>query len=226
MSFVLRRKLLHLFFPNRCPVCGEIIGAMEEFCGKCGSELNEFTENLTLPGADSFTAPFVKDKHSDPAIFLMKDGIAGNAPYAFGGAMTRILTERGISQICHIILPAPMSAGDIRKRGYNQSMLLAKEISRRTGIPAKDGILIKVADTLPQKTLTKAEREVNLKGAFRVTVPDMVAGKNVLLVDDVCTTGSTLSELAFTLKNCGAAQVHCVCCCKTVKGDNNGNEPL
>ena len=226
MSFVLRRKLLHLFFPNRCPVCGEIIGAMEEFCGKCRSELNEFTENFALPGADSFTAPFVKDTHSDPAICLKKDGIAGNAPYAFGGTMTRILTERGISQICHIILPAPMSAGDIRKRGYNQSMLLAKEISRRTGIPAKDGILIKVADTLPQKTLTKAEREVNLKDAFRVTAPDMVAGKNVLLVDDVCTTGSTLSELAFTLKNCGAAQVHCVCCCKTVKGDNNGNEPL
>ena len=226
MNFVFRRKLLHLLFPNRCPVCGEIIGAMEDFCGRCRSELNEFTENFTLPGADSFTAPFVKDKHSDPAIFLMKDGIAGNAPYAFGGEMTRLLTERGIAQVCHIILPAPMSAGDIRKRGYNQSMLLAKEISRRTGIPANDSILVKERHTLPQKTLNRQQREVNLKGAFRLTMPDMVAGKNVLLVDDVCTTGSTLSELAITLKNCGAAQVHCVCCCKTVKGDKNGNEPL
>lgn len=114
-----------------------------------------------------------------------------------------------------MIIPVPMFKSDIRKRGYNQSKLIAKEVSERINVPVCDKAVIKNRKTLPQKSLSRAERLNNLNGAFVITDRKHILRKNILLLDDVCTTGSTLAEITKLLLENGAATVFCCACCKT-----------
>lgn len=95
-------------------------------------------------------------------------------------------------------------------RGCNPARLLAKPLARRIGKPAPRFVVRRANSPMRQGTLGEAERRANVVGTFAVMRPGVVAGKTVLLVDDVMTTGSTLSECAATLKRAGAGQVWCV----------------
>ena len=101
----------------------------------------------------------------------------------------------------------PMTKRARRKRGYNQSRLLAEELSRRSGKQFLDAAE-KRRETSMQKSLGRREREKNLKGCFRVTDKGAVRGKRIVIVDDTFTTGSTVSELARTLLHAGAERVY------------------
>ncbi len=94
-----------------------------------------------------------------------------------------------------------------KKRGYNQSQLICKQLSRLSGIPACEA-LIKKRDTEQQKSLGRREREENLTGCFSVIEKEKIAGKKVLLLDDVMTTGATIGEISAVLKKAGAACVY------------------
>lgn len=216
----IKRVLLHLIAPTRCPVCGDFIRPDARFCTDCEAELTVWEGSHTIPGADSFTAAFEYNDAVKPAVMLLKDGIADNADYALGGALYDRLKEKGITERIDMIQPVPMTADDVSQRGFNQAELICRRIGALTGLPVAD-CLKKQTETLPQKTLNKAQREVNLRGAFIVTDKEAVRGKRVLLVDDVCTTGSTLAELTRLLRDNGAKEVHCAACCKTppVKDD-------
>ena len=216
MRYETKRKLLHLFFPTRCPVCGEMIGAMDRLCKSCSEKMKMYDGNFSIEGAESFTAVFEYDDTSKPAIFLLKNGIGGNADYALGSALAEKLKTDGTDHEVDIIVPAPMHKKDIRKRGFNQSVLIAKEISRILKIPVEGNAVFKTRHTRAQKELDRLKRSLNLKNAFTAD-SDKLKGKRVLLVDDICTTGSTLRELTAVIKESGAASVHCACCCKTVK---------
>lgn len=211
----LKRRILHLLYPTKCPVCGEIIGYMEDFCDKCKENLTPYTENFIIDGAESFTAAYTYDDKISPAIMLLKDGICGNAAFALGKALAEALERKGITDKSDLILPVPLHRTSRRRRGFNQSELIAHEICLRFETPLCSNILIKHKRTAEQKNLSRNERLVNLSGAFSVTRPELIRGKCILLVDDVCTTGSTLSEIARLLKENGAAEVHCAACCKT-----------
>lgn len=104
-----------------------------------------------------------------------------------------------------VIIPVPLHPKKQRARGYNQSQLLAKELSRMTGLVAKADWLSRSRNTKPQARLNRQERLGNMTGAFQAA-PD-VKGKNILLVDDVATTGATLEGCALALKEAGAKQV-------------------
>ena len=210
----LKRLLLHLIAPTRCPLCGDFIRPADRFCEECGAGLREWSGKFNVPGSDSFTAAFEYNGTVKPAVMLLKNGMADNADYALGGALFDRLSAEGILACTDIIQPVPMTAEDIMERGYNQAELICRHIGNLSGLPVADCIR-KQADTLPQKTLNKAQREVNLRGAFTVTAPDTVKGSRILLVDDVCTTGSTLAELTWLLKSSGAKAVYCAACCKT-----------
>lgn len=105
------------------------------------------------------------------------------------------------------IIPVPLNAARFRKRTYNQSALLAEELSSRLGVPSPTRLLARTRHTPTQTHLTAEERRRNVAGAFAVREPLLVRGRTVLVVDDVMTTGSTLSEIAATLKAAGAWRV-------------------
>lgn len=213
MTYLLKRKLLHLFFPTRCPVCGIYIGAMERFCSNCVEKLTRYEGSFSIKGAESFTAAFVYDDVIKPAVFLLKDGVCGNADYALGGELADRLKAEGIAKNIDVIVPAPMHRRDVRRRGFNQSSLIAKELGRMLNIPTDMKSVTKVRHTHTQKGLGKGGRTINLRNAFSAS--EVLRGKRVLLVDDICTTGSTLREITAAIKKAGAASVRCACCCKT-----------
>ncbi len=105
------------------------------------------------------------------------------------------------------LIPVPLHRQRLRERGFNQVLLLAKEISSRTGIPYRKTILQKKKSTIPQVTLSGLERERGLREAFHVVNKQELAGKSVLLVDDVYTTGATVNECSKMLRRGGAKRV-------------------
>lgn len=107
-----------------------------------------------------------------------------------------------------LAVPVPLHPRRLHERGFNQSALLAKCLSRRVGATFDAGNLRRVRYTKPQAGLEKAERKRNVKNAFELREPVAVRGLRILLVDDVLTTGHTLNECARVLKRAEAREVH------------------
>lgn len=179
---------------NTCPVCGRKT-ARNEICAECKS---------VLPAFDRAVSAFV---YTDGAVTLVKK-------FKEGGAY---LKDYFADTVCEklknfppfdCIVCVPMTRRAKRKRGYNQSELLAKAISERTGAPFINGALEKVKETPEQKRLSREERSKNLGGSFKVVRKAEIAGKRVLIADDVLTTGATSDELSKTLKKAGAEKVY------------------
>lgn len=105
------------------------------------------------------------------------------------------------------VVPVPISAERMKKRGYNQSGLIARHVAARLGIPCENS-LEKTRDNPEQHRLKREERRKNVKGAYRVSAV-RAAGKSILLVDDIVTTGATLKECAEVLLSAGAKEVVC-----------------
>ncbi|MBI2755708.1 MAG: ComF family protein [Chloroflexi bacterium] len=105
-----------------------------------------------------------------------------------------------------LVVPVPLASDRLRERGYNQALLLAADVPAATGGTLADSVLVRESRPA-QRTLAAAERRQNLRGAFHCPEPALVAGKRVVLVDDVMTTGSTLAECARALHAAGAARV-------------------
>jgi ComF family protein len=105
-----------------------------------------------------------------------------------------------------LIVPVPLHASRLRERGYNQSTLLAQQLSHTSGLPLVESALKRIRATSPQVTLNAAERKINVSNAFEAS-GDIVQGRQVLLVDDVCTTGATLGSSSVALRQAGAASV-------------------
>ena len=201
--------------PTRCPVCGAFIGAMDSFCHECEKKLIKYTGSFSIEGASGFTAAYIYDENSSKAVILMKKGICGNADYALGQALADKLRSDGIPVKCDVIIPVPMHRSAKSERGYNQAELISKELSRIFDLPVDSKNVIKSRRTAAQKKLNRIQRQSNLKGAFSIRDDTLIKGKTILLVDDVCTTGSTLRELTALLTEHGAKAVYCAACCKT-----------
>lgn len=210
-----KRLILHLLFPNKCPVCGEIIGENDEFCPSCPEKFTVYHGNFRVENADGYTASFEYNDAISPAIMLLKDGVCGNAAYALGNSLARTITNSCFADEFDLIIPVPMHKKDKLKRGYNQAELIAREVSHKLNVQLCTKAVVKARKTLTQKALTAKERAENLSEAFAVAAPELIRGKSVLLIDDVCTTGSTLKELTKLLKSAGASHVYCASCCKT-----------
>jgi ComF family protein len=108
------------------------------------------------------------------------------------------------------IVPVPLDRRRKRDRGFNQSLLLARELGVRRGLPVLDRRLMKVRPAPPQVSLEAAERERNVRGAYDVRKREEIRGRTLLVLDDVYTTGSTLRECSAVLKRAGAAEVRAV----------------
>ena len=215
----LTRPVLELLFPFHCVGCGregEVIcescvdglrSLEEPFCetcaqpnvrGQCGPCLEH------PPAIDGIRAPYLFEGPLREAVHRLKyRGWRAAAP-ALGGLLARHLEQRKLSG--EVIVPVPLHSRRLRSRGYNQSNLLAREAGKLLGIPVREDLLKRANDSPPQvEARNRDHRRSNVAGSFESIAE--VAGKSVLLIDDVATTGSTLSACAEALKNAGAAGV-------------------
>jgi ComF family protein len=141
--------------------------------------------------------------------------------HLFGRAMASLIRADFMLNRADTIIPVPLFWWKKLRRGYNQTLLLAQIISEETGIPMKD-MLKRVKNTKTQTRLTESEREKNVLNAFTLQTNN-IEGLNVLLIDDVLTTGATLNECARMLKHAGAAEVYsCVAAITPDKKSTNG----
>jgi competence protein ComFC len=108
------------------------------------------------------------------------------------------------------LVPVPLHPHRLRQRGFNQAEILARRLSRLSGIELQTNRLIKVRDAQPQTTLSGENRRSNLKGAYSVRHGRLLSGKTVILVDDVFTTGATMGECSRVLKEAGVQEVRAV----------------
>jgi len=122
--------------------------------------------------------------------------------------LEKYFSEFGKEYLGLTVSPIPLHFNKMRERGFDQAFLLARQVARVLHAPLESALLKRVAETSAQATKTKAERAQNIKGAFEVNRPEWVEGKNILLVDDVFTTGATANEAAKTLKKAGAGKVY------------------
>jgi len=132
--------------------------------------------------------------------------------YKYGGrlALGTVLANALYSQLgepADLMIPMPLAATRLRERGFNQALELARQISRRTGIPLTAHACRKVRETLPQAMLPWKERAANVRRVF--VCDENLADRHVAIVDDVMTTGTTLNELAGNLRRAGARRVSC-----------------
>jgi ComF family protein len=125
----------------------------------------------------------------------------------FGEWMTERLYHYWDSNLFDLLIPVPLHPRRLRERGFNQALLLVKELSRRTGIPYGKRVLQKVRPTVPQVNLNGVEREKEVRGSFHIIGEEEVEGKSILLVDDVYTTGATVNECSKVLLAAGAERV-------------------
>jgi len=213
MRLSLGSLLYDLVFNERCPVCNKnSYWKFAPFCFSCWQEIEPFSSNRIFTG--QFHGDFWKyivSLHS----FGAYEGMLKSAIHCFKyGGIIRIGRELGklMSKInppdIDILIPVPLHIKKLRQREFNQSAILAKELSKAWNTPLSINSLIKIKDTLDQASLDAKDRPQNIKDAYSVIKG--VKGLKVGLVDDVLTTGSTLMECAKVLKKSGAKEIHAI----------------
>lgn len=135
-----------------------------------------------------------------------------NGKSYIGAKLGEILFDRiSCEDICpDVIIPVPISAGRTKVRGYNQSALMGKKLSKLWGVPMDEKLLVRARETQLLRSLNPAERRLALDGAFRVTAKGAakMRGKTVLLLDDIYTTGATADTCSKVLLDAGAREVY------------------
>ena len=218
--------LLDLIWPNRCAYCDKVIKWNEKYCKECYEQM-EFTgfDNCKVCGQSPCECVYKNGKRAYPRF----DSCISVADYKTSSremvlnlkfhrsvyaaeVMAEFMYEKikDIDYINPIVIPIPMYTKKESKRGYNQTKLIAKHLAKYLDYPYSDKVLFKIRDTKPQKDLTAAQRKKNVLKAFEVKLPEEVKYRDVILVDDVITTGSTLNECAKMLKRAGALSVNVV----------------
>lgn len=226
--------ILESLFPRQCPVCGEIIIPRGELicreclkllsfvrspvCEKCGKQVMTFSQHLC---GDCSREPksFVRgcsllnyDERSRDLMVKMKyhNSRQDLDLYAKLGA-ARIRQELCSGRFDYLV-PVPIHKSRYRERGYNQAEILARKISKETGIPVGKDFLIRIKKTKAQKSLNPEMRKRNIKDAFAAgSIPQDVGC--VLLVDDIYTTGITTEVCTEVLMAAGVPEVYVFCIC-------------
>ena len=204
------REKLPLVSSPLCPICGiPFTGAGGDHrCGACLTNPPHFD---TARAAFLYEGPIRDLIHS----FKYNQRTHLRHPLAF---LTLETAREVVTDLApQLIVPVPLHRSRIRQRGFNQAVLLGRTLSLQLNLPLLPGTLIRTRSTEPQINLSATERRVNVKGAFTVNKPDQIAGKRILLLDDVMTTGSTMNECARELKNAGAAMVIAATIARTVR---------
>ncbi len=211
---------LDLLFPLSCVSCGRegrflcenpcaanLVKLRPPYCRLCASPGVQAVCSWcqeSPPSYDRISAPYVMTG----AVRDMVLGLKFRNLRAWAPDMGQLLAEFMMSNSvgADVLVPVPLHKRRVRDRGYNQSELLAREVGKQTNIPVEPDLVRRLRNTRPQISMTSGkERRQNVAGAFECT--GEVTGRTVLLIDDVVTTGATISACADPLKAAGAASV-------------------
>lgn len=234
------RLLLDFLLPPRCGGCGELIDQNCALCGTCWSKLSfitkPFCETCGFPfeleseggaicgsclrSAPVFTklrSAFCYENQSRDLILRFKHGDATYLTPLFTQWME--VAGRELLEKADFLLPVPLHWKRLIKRGYNQAAFLAQGLAKKTGKDCFPNVLRRMRSTESQGHLTLLERRKNVSGAFYVRKQDkkILLGKTVLLIDDVFTTGATITECTKILKKAGAREINILTFARVVK---------
>ena len=186
--------LKEMTFNNKitCPVCGRKV-ERQEICIECKAKPPLFEYGMSA---------LIYDGTAIKLIHKFKNGDAYLKEYFADLIVAKLDVLVPIDYIAYV----PMTKKAERKRGYNQAKLLAESISKRINVPVCDAIE-KVKDTTAQKSLSGKDREKNLKNSFKAKSKNALLDKNVLLIDDILTTGATADAVSSALFKAGAMKV-------------------
>ena len=232
IGIIIREQIIRFFWPEICPFCGKasVVGICsackkklehlkidDPRCMKCGKPVRYFRQEYcydcehTHHYYDRGVALWIHKEPVSQSIYRFKfHNQRGFAKYYAEEVEVRL--KKDIQRWNpDFIIPIPLYSGKMRKRGFNQAEVFAKELEKFLGIPVYGEILTRTKHTKPQKILGSKERKNNLQGAFVVEDAKratLLSGKTVLLIDDIYTTGSTIDAAAETLKRAGAEKVY------------------
>lgn len=230
------RWMADLVIPPACVACHAPVLGQDGLCARCWRGIKfiraPLCDRLGLPmpfggtggpmiSAAAAAEPPLYDRARAVAVFDTgeEDSVVRDLVHGLKYAdrhearrlMGRWLVEAGRELLpgVDLIVPVPLTRWRLMRRQFNQSAVLAREIARTTGIPTDPLALIKTRTTPPQVGLTRAQRRVNVRGAFSVPArrKGAIEGRKILLVDDVITTGATVEACTRALRSAGAARV-------------------
>lgn len=225
-KFNIFKGLLDMIYPKNftCDICGREIFSGDNLCESCRDTItvnNEFTcpvcgrktpsSSLCLeckgrpPLYDRAVSPYVYSGGTRDLILKFKSGKGYLREYFSRAMYAKCSIFKDADAVCFV----PMTRFAENSRGFNQSQLLAAQIAKMMGLPLLKNAVKKVKRTPSQKSLTRRERDENLKSCFEAD-EDEVEGKILLLVDDVLTTGATADAVTKELKKRGAKKVYLV----------------
>ena len=228
------RYVLDFALPPRCAGCGCIVADVHSFCTECWTEVEFLGETgcvtcgLPLQATEAQTCGICLAK--PPRIARMRAAVAYDdlsrslairLKYGRKVAIARTMARYMAPLVAHspepILVPVPLHRSRLWQRGFNQSALVARELSRRLKVPADSLALCRSRRTPPLKGMSPLQRRKTVAGAFEVRNKAAVAGKTVILIDDVLTTGSTAEACARTLQRAGAARVELITWARVVR---------
>lgn len=210
-----------IIVPRRCALCGKRLKAGEEFlCLSCLTELpftryfgregnaveRIFWGRIPICRANSYLHYFPESMVSRLFLALKY----GNRPHygcTLGAMMAAELRDTGFFDGIDAIVPVPLARKRMKQRGYNQSEMLAQGVAKVTHLPVLTDAVARVVANPTQTHLTRAERRDNVADVFSLLRPAKVAGKHLLMVDDILTTGSTMMECAEEVAKAGDVKI-------------------
>jgi competence protein ComFC len=243
------RRILGFVFPQNCISCGGRIEEEEHFlcapckgdigliqqpyCFQCGvpADLSYAYPHEEFVCGDCRKSPFEFDQARSLGFY---DTVLRTTIHQF-----KYRKQMGVLSEINLLLknyfqenpgfgrgftvsPIPLHYNKMKERGFDQAFLIARQVARILKLPLEGGLLRRVKATLPQATMTRVERARNIKGAFEINRPELIAGKNILLIDDVFTTGATVNEAAKVLKKKGAGKIFVLTLGRVVVGKGTG----
>lgn len=233
ISKIILSEILNIIYPHTCPVCENLfpITVRNKICIKCLKTLAPIKGNVCQTCGTPIKTQST-DRRCKTCKTVVRYFSKGCAMFSYneevkklihnfkfyyhpeygktlGKYMYQYVTKFNPSLLeCDFIVPVPIHFLRNFARGYNQSLLLAKEISCLSGIPLLSKNLVRIKNTKQQSLLTAEERYLNVKDAFKIKNPGQIKDKKILLIDDLLTTGSTLNYCALTLKEAGANDIY------------------
>ena len=207
---MIKTGILNILFPPKCILCGKILEKSEtDLCRSCRVDSPYCAKhNLKFTFLDSWTAVWYYKGYVRDSLHRYKFRRARHYAPAYGRLLAMKLLQ-DYPEGFDVLTWIPVSSLRKFRRGYDQVELLAREVSRELGMECT-ATLKKVRHNRPQSRISgQAKRRANVLAAYGCLDPGLVAGKRVLLLDDIITTGATAGECARVLLTAGAREVHC-----------------